>query len=133
MLSEAIFKLIVDSESGVLRIVLLRGDHTAAVCFDRQYQLIFQSHLAFSRAYILLVPSELLKESLIRNTSVTSNSRPAWFMNIDETRIRIERQESGIDPLSMFSKVNRSSLMLKDYEDRKGSDGQEIDVLGNHQ
>lgn len=126
MLSEAIFKLIVDSESGVFRIVLLREDHTAAVCFDRQYQLLFQSHLAFSQAYVLLVPSEPLQESLVRNASVTSNGRPAWFMNIDQTRIRIERQESGIDPLSMFSKSNRPSLMLEDYEDRKGSDASDM-------
>lgn len=77
--------------------------------------------------------SELLQESLIRNASVTSNTRPAWFMSIDETRIRIERQESGIDPLSMFSKSKWPSLMLEDYKNRKGSDAQDKDVLGNRQ
>lgn len=44
VLSEPKFKLIVDSESGKFRIVLLRGDHTAAVCFDRQFQLLHLSN-----------------------------------------------------------------------------------------
>lgn len=47
VLSEAEFKLVVDSETGRFRVVLLRGDHTAAVCFDRQYQLIPELHLRF--------------------------------------------------------------------------------------
>ncbi|KAL2272841.1 hypothetical protein FJTKL_05958 [Diaporthe vaccinii] len=102
VLSEAEFKLVVDSESGRFRIVLLRGDHTAAVCFDLQRRV--------------------LQEGLVRNASIISNSRPAWFMDIDETRIHIVRQESGIDPLLVFSKGYRPSFRIKDGEGGKDSE-----------
>lgn len=43
-------------------------------------------------------------------------------MDIDETRIHIVRQESGIDPLSVFSKSYRTSFMLEDGGDGTGSE-----------
>lgn len=59
------------------------------------------------------VPSEALQNSLVRNASVSKTSRPAWFMDIDESRIHIVRQESGIDPLSVFQKRYKASLGLE--------------------
>lgn len=43
-------------------------------------------------------------------------------MDIDETRIHIVMQESGIDPLSVFSKDYRASLRLEGGEGGKGSE-----------
>lgn len=89
VLSETKFKLIKDSESGRYRIILLRGDHTAAVCFE--------------------LPPEFL-ESVMAKSSLAKCSRPAWFVDIDSSRIHIVRQESGVDPLSAFSKWYRPFL-----------------------
>lgn len=73
------------------------------------------------------MPSDVLGDHLVRNANVTRNSRPAWFMDIDETRIRIVRQESGIDPLSVLSKGYRPSLVLDNNNDQDGSD---VDAYG---
>lgn len=43
-------------------------------------------------------------------------------MDIDETRIHIVRQESGIDPLSVFSKGYRNSFKIEDSEGGKDSE-----------
>lgn len=48
-------------------------------------------------------------------------------MDIDETRIRIVRQESCIDPLSVLSKGYRPSLVLDKNNDQDGSD---VDAYG---
>lgn len=61
----------------------------------------------------MAVPSETLRNSFVRSASVSKTSRPAWFLDIDESRIHIVRQESGIDPLSAFKKRYKASLGLE--------------------
>lgn len=113
MLSEATFKLIEDPKSKRFRIILLRGDHTAAVCFDhRQYQLLYASYHDIFPANALSVPSDILQESVVHNGSVTKVSRPAWFMDMDEKRIHIVWQESGQDPLGALSKRCKQSIEI---------------------
>lgn len=47
-------------------------------------------------------------------------------MDIDETRIHIVRQESGIDPLSVFSKGYKASFRLEDREGGKDSERPDV-------
>lgn len=61
----------------------------------------------------MAVPSENLRNSFVQNASVSKTSRPAWFLDIDESQIHIVRQESGIDPLSVFKKRYKASLRLE--------------------
>lgn len=61
----------------------------------------------------MAVPLEALQNNSVRNASVSKTSQPAWFIDIDESQIHIVRQESGIDPLSVFKKRYKASLGLE--------------------